>query len=46
MKLKLLMVDLKTGEVTPTAPIRAEHGWTVRELKEVIGEVGVLKSFT
>ena len=39
MKIKLLLIDLNTGEVTPTPPIRAEHGWTVAEFKQVIGEV-------
>lgn len=40
MKIKLLMVDLKSGKVTPAMPsIRAEHGWTVKEFKRFVGKV-------
>ena len=39
MKIKLLLVDLNTGEVTPNLPMRAEHGWTVGEFKGNIGKV-------
>ena len=39
MKLKIHVVDLETGEVKDPIPIRAEHTWTIEELKVVIGDV-------
>ena len=39
MKLKIHVVDLETGEVKDPIPIRAEHTWTIEELKVVIGYV-------
>ena len=39
MKLKIAVIDMETGEVQPPIPMRAEQGWTVVELKQVIGEV-------
>lgn len=34
------MVDLESGEITPMMPpIRAEHGWTVEEFKQYVGNV-------
>ncbi len=39
IKVKLLLVDLATGEITQTPSVRAEHGWTVGEFKKFIGEV-------
>ena len=41
MKLKIHVVDLETGEVKDPIPIRAEHTWTIEELKIVIGDVSI-----
>ena len=39
MKLKIAVIDMETGEVQAPIPMRAEQGWSVAELKQIIGEV-------
>lgn len=39
MKLKIAVIDMEMGEVQAPIPMRAEQGWSVAELKQIIGEV-------